>query len=262
MSPLEALPLGALDQQAVLVILLAFGRVGGLIATMPLVSQSNVPIPVKAGLGLVVAALSVGALPLPPLPDIDAVRFGFLFGSEALLGLGMGFVVSLLLSVVDVAGSFIGMNSGLAVAMQFDPLSGGQSIVVTRIFQIAAFLTFFGLDLHHEVFLGLHDSFLAAPPGTGVLAFGVGEEFGRLFGDVLVGAVRISMPVVATAFFVNLVAALVTRFAQQMNIYFSVGLAAQAPLALSVCAFVIPAVIAWVASKGGDVRALLPLLAG
>ncbi len=260
---LEALDLGALDLQAILVILLAFGRVGGLLATMPLVSQSNVPIPVKAGLGLIVATLSASALPIQPvLPDLDAVRFGFLFASEALLGLGMGFVVSLFLSIVDVAGAFIGMNSGLAVAMQFDPLSGGQSIVVARIFQIAAFLTFFALDLHHQVFLGLHDSFLAAPPGTGVLAFTVGEDFASLFGEVLLGAVRVSMPVVTTAFFVNLVAALVTRFAQQMNIYFSVGLAAQAPLALLVAGFVIPAVITWVAAKGGDLRALLPQLAG
>ena len=260
---MSTLALHFVSIDGLLLVLLAFGRIGGLLQAMPLLSLSNVPIPVRGGLGLMIAVLVAAGLPVPTgLSELSAVHVGVLFVSETVLGLGMGFMATLLLSVIDMAGSFVGMNSGLAVAMQFDPMSGGQSLVVTRILQLAAFLTFLALDLHHEMLLGVADSFAVAPPGEGALAFAAGEYGARQFAAVLHDAVRISMPVVATALFVNLVAALVTRFAQQMNIYFSVGLAAQAPLGLLATGFVIPAVLALVASIGGDLRALLPGLVG
>ena len=221
---MSTLVLHLVSIDGLLMVLLTFGRVGGLLQAMPILSLGNVPIPVRVGLGLMMSVLVAAGLPAPTgLSELSAVHVGVLFVSETVLGLGMGFTATLLLSVIDVAGSFVGMNSGLAVAMQFDPMSGGQSLVVTRILQLAAFLTFLALDLHHEMFLGLADSFAVAPPGKGVLAFAAGEQRALQFAAVLHDAVRISMPVVATALFVNLVAALVTRFAQQMNIYFSVG---------------------------------------
>lgn len=248
-------------QDGLLALLLAFARIGGLLQTMPLLGQKNVPIPVRAGLALIISAVVLPSLP-HARPPAGFIAFAFAFGSEALLGLAMGWLATMLLSAVDVAGSFIGMNAGLAVAVQFDPMSGGQSLVITRVFQIAAFLSFLSFDLHHELFLGVVDSFRLAPPGEGVLAFTVGDELAARLGGVLVDAARISMPVVAVAFFVNLVAALVTRFAPQMNIYFSVGLAAQAPLGILTACFVIPAVIALVARVAGEARGLLPLLVG
>ncbi len=260
---MSTLNLVSLPLHAVLLTLLAFARVGGLLQSMPLLSLNNVPVPIRAGLALTVASLATASLPAAPeLEQLSGVGFGLCFASEALLGLAMGFSVTILLSVIDIAGSFVGMNAGLAVAMQFDPLSGGQSLVVTRILQIGALLTFLGLDLHHELVLGVVDSFSLAAPGQGVLAFAGAESAVLRFGGVLHDAVRISMPVVATALFVNLVAALVTRFAQQMNIYFSVGLAAQAPIGLLATSFVIPAALGVVASLSGNLRGLLPVLVG
>jgi flagellar biosynthetic protein FliR len=237
----STLNLVSLPLHAVLLTLLAFARVGGLLQSMPLLSLNNVPVPIRAGLALTVASLATASLPAAPeLEQLSGVGFGLCFASEALLGLAMGF----------------------SVAMQFDPLSGGQSLVVTRILQIGALLTFLGLDLHHELVLGVVDSFSLAAPGQGVLAFAGAESAVLRFGGVLHDAVRISMPVVATALFVNLVAALVTRFAQQMNIYFSVGLAAQAPIGLLATSFVIPAALGVVASLSGNLRGLLPVLVG
>lgn len=260
---MSSLAIDGISLHAVLLILLAWARIGGLMQAMPILSFENVPVPIRAGLALTVAVLASAAIPpLPYLETMSAVQFGLCFVSEAMLGLGMGFFVTLLLSVIDVTGSFVGMNSGLAIAMQFDPMSGGQSLIVTRILQIAGFLTFLSLNLHHEIVLGVVDSFSLAPPGEGVLAVTVGEQAAARLAGVFTDACRISMPVLATALFVNLVAALVTRFAQQMNIYFSVGLAAQAPLGLLATSFVIPAVIGYVASMSGSLRGLLPTLVG
>lgn len=260
---MSSIALEGLSLHTVLLVLLAWARIGGLLHAMPILSFSNVPTPIRAGLALMVAVLACAAMPpAPHLEQMSAPQFGLCFVSEAVLGLGMGFFVTMLLSVIDTAGSFVGMNAGLAIAMQFDPMSGGQSLVVTRILQIAAFLTFLSLNLHHELLLGVVDSFTLAAPGDGVLAVTVGEQAAVRLAGVFHDACRISMPVLSAALFVNLVSALVTRFAQQMNIYFSVGLAAQAPLGLLATGFVIPAAIGYVASMSGSLRGLLPTLVG
>ncbi len=252
-----------IDQATLMAFLLAFARVGGLFQSMPLFSMRGVPIPVRVGLALAVAALLMPGLHVDPaLGYASAPAIGVAFAAEAMLGLAMGFSITVLMTVIDIAGTFIGMNAGLAIATQFDPMSEGQSLVITRILQLAGFLTFLGLNLHHEVLLGIADSFVLAPAGQGVLAFAAAEGVSALMGQVFVDALRISMPVVATAFFVNMVAALVTRFAQQMNIYFSVGLAAQSPLGIFATALALPAVVGAIAAMSGDLRGLLTSLLG
>ena len=252
-----------IDQASLMALLLAFARVGAMLQALPMFSMRGVPIPVRAGLGLVIAALLLPGLDVDPaLGSASAARIGVAFASEALLGFAMGFSVAVLLTIIDIAGTFIGMNAGLAIAMQFDPVSGGQSLVVTRVLQIAGFLTFLGLDLHHEVLFGLADSFQLSPPGHGVLAFTAGTDLSGMLAGVFVAAIRVSMPVVATAFFVNMVAALVTRFAQQMNIYFSVGLAVQAPLGLIATGLALPAVVGVIAALSGDLRGLITSFLG
>lgn len=239
-------------------LLLAFARITGIVHSAPLIGTKTVPIPLKVGLaGLLALAVS-------PLIPVDAAavtwsgpKLGFLLGSELLLGLGMGFSASVLLALLEMLGTFIGINSQLAIALSFDPMSGSQQVITTRLIQVAGFLIFLGLDLHHQVIYGLVDSFVVAPAGTGVLAATAGTSMSTVLGQVFLDAMRISMPVVAAVLVLNLVAALVTRFAQQMNIYFSVGLPANAAAGLLATALAIPALAAAIVARGETIRELM-----
>jgi len=239
-------------------LLLAFARITGVLHTAPLISSRNVPVLIRVGLAACLAFI------LSPLVAVDPAavtwngpKLGFLVLSELFLGLGMGFVGAIAMSIIDLTGTFIGLNSGLAVASQFDPLSRTQQMVLTRLLQVAGFLAFFAYDLHHLVFLGLIDSFLVAPPGAGVLHQAAGLGFGQLIGQIFADAMRISMPVVIVVLFLNIVAALVTRFAQQMNIYFSVGLPANAIAGLVATGLAVPALLATMHSAMGGMRGLM-----
>jgi len=54
----------------------------------------------------------------------------------------------------------------------------------------------------------------------------------------------------------------VTRFAQQMNIYFSVGLPANAAAGLLAAALAVPALVAAVAGHGSGIRELMLRMVG
>ena len=213
--------------------LAAFVRIGATIQSMVLFSMRGVPVPVRVGLAAVFAIVIVPVVPdRPDFVTWDPVGLAVALCGEAMLGIFLGMSTRILLAFIDLAGTLMGINAGLAVAQQFDPVSQSQSLVVTRMVQVAGMLVFLAADLHHQIFLGLFDTFVVAPPGSGVptitAGLGLSQQFGRLFHD----AVRISMPVVGVVMFLNVVAALVTRFAQQMNIYFSVGLAVNAAAGL------------------------------
>ena len=97
----------------------------------------------------------------------EAASFAVSLGSEIFLGAAMGFAIRLMLSVIDVVGTVLAANCGLGMAMQFDPVTQSQGLIVSRLVQTAGFLVFLALDLHHEVLIGLVGSFSVAPPGQG-----------------------------------------------------------------------------------------------
>jgi flagellar biosynthetic protein FliR len=225
---------------------------------MVLFSMNAVPIPVRVGLAVLLSAVVLPVIPAhPELVTWEPVGLAIALGGEAMLGVFLGMATRILLAFIEIAGTLIGINAGLAVAMQFDPMSQGQALVVTRLVQITGLLVFLAADLHHEIFLGLFDTFVIAPPGAGLplasAGLGVSAEFGRLF----LAAVRISMPVIAAVLFLNVVAALVTRFAQQMNVYFSVGLSLNAAVGLMVAGLSLGAVAELVFSVGMDLRPMM-----
>ncbi len=243
--------------------LMAFVRIAGLLHAAPLLKMKVVPVPLRVALALVLAVL---ISPLAPAdPDVvtwEGPLLAMRAVSELMLGLAMGFSATLLLSVLDIAGTFLGMNAGLGIATQFDPMSGDNALVLTRLTASAGFLVFLALDLHHQLLLGLLDSFLIAPPGSGVLLPAAGLGLSSVVNGLFMDAMRISMPVVAVVLVLNLVSALVTRFAQQMNIYVSIGLPANAMAGLWATGLALPALAAAVVSAGAGMRGLIGSLVG
>lgn len=242
---------------------MVFTRVTAMLHVLPLFSMAVVPLPVRAGLGALISLVItpwVGG-------DIDAAgwevaAFAVSMCSEIFLGLAMGFAVRLILSLIDVLGTVLAANCGLGMAAQFDPISNSQGLIVSKLVQTAGFLVFLSLDLHHEVLIGLVESFAVAPPGEGVLVFAAGPAFSEMFAKILLDTCRLSMPLIAAVLFFNMMSTLVTRFAQQMNIYFSVGLSINVWAGLMAIGASVPALVATLINDSQQIRGLMRALAG
>ncbi len=244
-------------------LLMTFARITGVLHTAPLIGTRAVPVPIRVALaGIIAVTLAPLVTVAPDAVTWNGPKLAFLLLAELLLGLGMGFVGAIAMSLLDIAGTFIGINSGLAIASQFDPLTNSQQLVLTRLLQVTGYLAFFAMDFHHLIFLGITDSFVVAPPGAGVLHSAAGLGMSELVARILVDAMRISMPVVIAVLFLNIVAALVTRFAQQMNIYFSVGLPANAAAGLIATGLAIPALVVALITAMSGMRGLMLAVVG
>ena len=165
-------------------------------------------------------------------------------GREMILGGVLGFAMSLFLLPAHVAGEFITQEAGLSFANTVTATGGSSSSPLAGLFEMAAALIFFALDLHHVFLLVLQETFHMTPIGQElhlpnwdlVMATGAAEEAGLLLAG----------PVALCLFLTTVVIILMARVAPQLNLY-SFGL----PLRVLVCLLVLPLLLPQIVTGHG-----------
>lgn len=225
-------------------LLFVFLRVSAMVVTMPIVGNAALPMQVKAGLCLLLTAVIYPQLPLPAA-ELDFYPFLARMIFEVFVGVIIGFTARFLFAGIQFAGDIMGYQMGFSIADVYDP-STSQQISIIAEFQIMfAMLVFLYVDAHHVLLAVLADSFRT----VNVDDFRLLPDFYRLilglFGQVFVIALKLSAPVAAVLFFVNLGLGVVARTVPQINV-FIVGIPVQITVGLvflGICAPVLLAAV-------------------
>ena len=198
--------------------ILVFARVAALFAVGPIIGDSYIPTPVKALLALAVTGILFPiAAKTQPVPVVD-LWFLVLLAKETLVGLSMGFFVSLFFNAVRFGGELINRYAGFSAAENFDPDTSASVTPVGDVFHMLIVLLFLATNGHHYFFAALGRSYELVPIGAyqitarfqGALAAGLDE--------MSVIAVAMSFPVLAAVMAITAVEGVVTRAVPQINI--------------------------------------------
>jgi flagellar biosynthetic protein FliR len=210
--------LSALEPFAVMV-LLAMARAGGLLFALPQFSTNSVPRMVKA-IALVAISISLvfGAAP-PVLASAHPLAIGVAMVVEIVIGAAMGFVVTLLLAAARIAGEILGVEMGLSFSAVADPTQPGTSTAAAAIMSHLALQLFFALRLDHVVVAALAHSVREVPLGAATLGRSAVLGLAQLGSDMLVTALRWSLPVLAVLLAVKLAIAVLARFVPRLQIF-------------------------------------------
>ena len=196
---------------------LAVVRAAAWVALIPPFASRSIPAPVKIGLA---AALALPVAPrlaadppsLETAPLVGAVLF------QVGVGLGLGFLTSLLFGAVQAAGDLIDLFGGFTIAQAYDPLSNSSSALFGRFYQLLATVLLFALDGHLLLVRGFMTSFraLAAtpPPLDDLSALAVDH-----LGLFVVAAIEIAAPLLGALFLAEVALGLLARAAPQMNVF-------------------------------------------
>lgn len=210
--------LASLGAQKLEVFILVFVRTAGIFTLTPIFGANQIPAQVRIAIAAGMALIFVPLCPVGDVPAVDVLQMAFLAGKEAFVGLAIGFVVTLVFAVFQIAGDFIDAQAGFSFATMVDPTNGTNTAVAARFHQILIGLLFFATNAHHVVIMGLADSFKLVPVGAASLnplvANGVLDIFVTLFSVAL----RIASPVVAAVFLADVALAVVSRAVPQMNV--------------------------------------------
>lgn len=202
------------------VFLLAMIRIMSFLVTVPIFSYRNIPTGYKIGLGFFLALLISPTLHAE-IQTIDEY-FLLLAIKEVVVGLAVGFIAAMIFYAIQVAGSFIDLQMGFAMASVFDPQTGIQTPITGRYFYIFAILLLLSINGHHMLLNGIMNSFDFVPidklvflKDTGSLAHFVVVAFKKMF----LIAFQMAFPVVVCLFLVDLALGLVARTVPQINIF-------------------------------------------
>ncbi|MEO0529719.1 MAG: flagellar biosynthetic protein FliR [Planctomycetota bacterium] len=200
---------------------LVLARVGGLVATAPLLSDTSIPLRVKA---LLAVALSALTTPVVMATGIDSppgvatmIELGAIALWEIVIGIALGLGLAVVLAGVQLTGQIVGQMSGMALAEGSDPIFGDTASVFGQVFYLATAAVFVTAGGHTAMVNGLLDTFEHAPPGSG---FTVDELAYGFLGLLSLGfelGVRASAPLLIALFLATLVLGLVSRTLPQIN---------------------------------------------
>jgi flagellar biosynthetic protein FliR len=228
--------------------MLALVRASAWLAFVPPFSSKAIPSVVRLGLAAALAlaatsqltsAQSIGARGLAAgVGTLSTAGFISDLVLQAATGCVLGFITSLLLSVMSAAGSLTDMTSGLAAATIFDPISGTANPVTANIFNVIMTTLLFATGGDLLIVKGFMTSFQAvglSARSVGLLGTTLLSETGFFF----LAAVEIAAPVLGAMFLAYVAFGLLTRSAPQLNVM-SLGFAINIALALVVVAACLP----------------------
>jgi flagellar biosynthesis protein FliR len=236
------------------VFILAFVRTAGIFTLVPIFGSNQIPVHVRVAIAVGIAIIFVPLCAPPGMaaPAVDILPMAMLIVKEALVGLVIGFVTSLVFAAIQAAGDLVDMQSGFSFASMFDPVYGAQTAIAGRVHHMLAGLLFFVTNAHHILISGLADSFRVIPIAQVSLNPLVAGGVLDLFTVFFAVALRIAAPVLAAVFLADVALAIVARCVPQMNVLM-VGL----PLKLGVgrvsMVVALPVAVALTGNALGDI---------
>ncbi|NYT79029.1 flagellar biosynthetic protein FliR [Alcaligenaceae bacterium] len=199
-----------------------FFRILALLGTAPVLGESSIPARAKVGLAAVLAIAVAPTLPsMPQLPAGSYAALG-LAAQQILIGIALGLTMRIVFAAVQTAGEFIGLQMGLSFASFFDPATGANTAVLSRLLNIIATLLFLALNGHLIMMGALIRTFETLPVQPGALninGWGVLLEWSS---QTMASGLLLALPLIITLLTVNLAMGILNRTAQQLSV-FAVG---------------------------------------
>lgn len=211
--------LAELLQWNVLLFFLILARWGGMVMLAPVFGARGVPLTVKlglaAGLSIVLYPLlsaSVRDLPTGLLPIIALIL------KETIVGLVMGYIISLITAIMQGAGELIDFQMGFLMGNTIDPIYGMQSPLTGNFLMVLATMLLLALDGHHYIIGAMVKSYQYIPINPPVLSEGM-VYYINITAQVFALSLQVSLPVYGALFLANIGVGLLSKTVPQLNIF-------------------------------------------
>lgn len=216
---------------------LVLARVGAMVTAAPLLSDTSIPMRVKAWMAIAMAALvtpmALSTSDTMPVAAGSMIELGILAAVEVVVGLALGLGLMVVLSGVQLTGQIVGQMSGMALAEGGQSAFGDASSIFGQVYYLVTMAVFVAAGGHRTLINGLLDTFETAPPGSGFAIDDVAMSFLGLLGVGFELGVRASAPLLLALFLATVVLGLISRTMPQINTMV-VGFGLNAMILLSV----------------------------
>ena len=206
----------------------------------PFYGMRGVPNQVKIGLSFFVSVLLFPMTqPHEPLPYNTVWGYAVIVAKEALIGLFIGYGVSICTSIVSFAGRIIDMETGLSMANLMDPTTREMSSMTGVFYQYAVTLILMVSGMHRYLLTALAETYILIPVNGAVFHTDkLLQTMLTFLNNYISIGFRICLPVFAVMLLLNAVLGIMAKVAPQMNM-FAVGLQLKVLVGLCVIFFTV-----------------------
>lgn len=199
--------------------MLAFVRIGSMVALLPVLGSQSLPAQVKAGISFALLLCVYPTLPHGAAAMPDSVwGFAALVLRETVVGLIAGWAFGLIFQVMEFAGAVIDMQAGFSMVELFDPTTGESTHLFGQFLGIAATVTFLAGGGHAHLVAALAESFRTIPLATAQLDIATFlPQATALTARALLLGLQLSGPVLMALFMLTLTMAVISRIMPSMN---------------------------------------------
>ncbi|MCI1965329.1 MAG: flagellar biosynthetic protein FliR [Oscillospiraceae bacterium] len=201
-------------------LMLIFLRMTGCIFFNPILGRRNIPNFIKIGLTLMLTLFVYRLTPDLSL-QIHSFLVLFICGlKELLVGFTIGYIIQLFLAVIVMGGEMSDVQVGISMSKIYDPQSNVSMPLSASLINAIYFLMFFATNAHLtliQVFVKLGS---AVPYGDELqMKAGLFGSLAAMLGQMLVYAVKMSLPMVAVQLIGEIGTGLMMRAVPQIDVF-------------------------------------------
>jgi flagellar biosynthetic protein FliR len=203
------------------IFLLILMRMFGMFVVAPFFSSGVLPARIRAVLAVYVAAciFPVVARSIGEVPE-NLYSYAVLVVSEVMIGITIGFFVSIIFAAFQLAARFFSFQMALGIAEVIDPFSQVGITLIGQLWTLMGIMIFIAINGPHMLILATYDSYTSVHvldivrDGT-VMYRGMLNAFGSMF----LVALKLAFPILTTLFLLTVSLGLLAKAAPQMNIF-------------------------------------------
>jgi flagellar biosynthetic protein FliR len=212
-----------IDTSRVLVFTLVLTRVSGIVMMSPVIGGSDIPVQVRALLAFTLTLLIMPSQWFVPIAEPqNLTAYAILIAAELGIGLALGLGLNIFFTGASMAGELIGQIGGLTATQIFDPISGDQSPLLSRLFQYLAITVFAAVGGLQVLVTTLLDTFVTLPLGEAAFHSSIAYSLVKILALSFNMSIRMAAPVVVAVLVAMLVMGLLGKTLPQLNLM-SVG---------------------------------------
>jgi flagellar biosynthetic protein FliR len=212
----------SLDLEWFWAFLVAFVRASGLTLVAPVFGSRLVPVPIRVGLSAVIAlALAPLIQPYTGAPPTDWIPLMARLVGEAVIGVVMGYGVSLIIGAAVMAGEVLDTMMGFNLMQVLNPVSSFPTTLLAQFHYMLAMTLFALVNGHHWLLLALARSFETGSGLGSLSAWSDGSlsMAAQLGGEVMMLCVQIAAPAGGVLLVVDGAMAAVSRAVPQIPVW-------------------------------------------
>lgn len=195
-------------------------RVMGAMAFAPIFGNQQVTRRPRLFIGIGVSFALFMAYPYVPLGYTTFIGYTVILLKELVVGVTMGFMSNITLTIMQMAGQFIDREIGFSMVSNFDQTFNTETTVTAQYYNMLLMVIMLCSNMHYFILSALSDSFELIPIGN------VSVDSGALYDTMIqyivnyfVIAIRISLPIEISIMLLNVVLGVLAKTAPQMSMF-------------------------------------------